>query len=132
MPSVLIIDDESAVRESIKLILGKIGFGVTTAVDGRSGIKKFFDSPTDLVIVDMVMPRSDGLAVIKELRAASAATRILAISGGGNFAVQGYKPGTVMTDAYLELANKWGADAVLSKPFHRQDLMNVLRGLIFH
>ncbi|PWT80321.1 MAG: response regulator [Acidobacteria bacterium] len=130
MPSVLVIDDEADVRASIAQVLGRVGFDVVTAENGLTGTEEFFKHPADVVIVDFVMPRSNGAEVIRKIRASFPGARIIAVSGGGQFGPLGYKPGAIVTDAYLALARQAGADAVMSKPFHRKDLIALVRSLV--
>ncbi|HEY3657129.1 MAG TPA: response regulator [Steroidobacteraceae bacterium] len=130
MPSVLVIDDEQAIRESIRQVLDRAGFEVATADNGITGIEGYFEHPADVVIVDIIMPRSDGIAVITKIRASCPNARIIAMTGGGNFWPVGYQPNTLVTDAYLTLASKSGANVVMKKPFRRQDLLETVRGLV--
>ncbi|HEY2684506.1 MAG TPA: response regulator [Steroidobacteraceae bacterium] len=132
MKSVLVIDDEPAIRDSIQQVLTRFGFEVITAVDGVAGFESYLKQPTDLVIVDIIMPRSDGISVIGKIRSCNPNARIIAMTGGGNFAQAGYKDDTLVTDAYLTLAAKWGADAVMTKPFGRDKLLETVRGLTLH
>jgi len=130
MASILVIDDEPDVRDSISQVLSRVGFEVSTADNGLTGVEDFFKRPADVVIVDVIMPRSNGVEVIKKIRTAFPGARIIAITGGGNFGPLGYKPGTIVTDAYLESARQSGADAVMSKPFHRSELIALVRSLV--
>jgi len=130
MPSVLVIDDEPDVRDSIRQVLTRVGFDVVTAENGEVGIEAFYGQPADVVIVDIIMPRRNGVEVIKKIRESHPGARILAITGGGNFGPFGYKPGTVVTEAYLASATESGADAVMTKPFHRTDLIALVRSLV--
>jgi len=130
MPSVLVIDDEADVRDSIALVLGRAGYEVRTAADGDVGFASFAAHPADVLIVDVIMPRSNGVEVIRKVRADYPGARIIAISGGGRFGPLGYKPGAIVTDAYLAADSKSGADAVMEKPFHRKDLLALVRGLV--
>ena len=130
MPSVLVIDDEADVRDSIGQVLGRVGFDVVTADNGLTGVADFFKHPTDVVIVDVVMPRSNGVEVIKKIRAGFPGARIIAVSGGGHFGPLGYMPGAIVTEAYLAAASQSGADAVMTKPFHRKDLIALVRSLV--
>jgi DNA-binding response OmpR family regulator len=129
MPSVLVIDDEEEVRDSLRHVLGRAGYEVTLADNGLTGVDMFFDRPADVVIVDIIMPRSNGVEVIKKIRSSFPGARILAISGGGNFSPS-YKPGAITTESYLAAATQSGADAVISKPFHRSELLSLVRGLV--
>jgi DNA-binding response OmpR family regulator len=130
MASILVIDDEPDVRDSISQVLTRVGFEVWTADNGVTGVEDFFKRPADVVIVDVIMPRSNGVEVIKKIRAAFPGARIIAITGGGNFGPLGYKPETIVTDAYLESARQSGADAIMSKPFHRSELIAAVRSLV--
>jgi two-component system, chemotaxis family, chemotaxis protein CheY len=130
MPSVLVIDDEPDVRGSIRQVLSRVGFDVTTADDGETGIQAFYGQPPDLVIVDIIMPRNNGVEVIRKIRASYPGARIIAITGGGRFGPFGYKPGALVTEAYLASATQAGADAVMTKPFHRTELIALVRSLI--
>jgi DNA-binding response OmpR family regulator len=130
MPSVLIIDDEADVRNSIRQVLGRAGFEVITADNGLTGVEGFFKQPADVVIVDIIMPRSNGIEVIKKIRGSYPGARIIAITGGGNFGPFGYKPETIITDSYLASASQSGADAVMTKPFHRTELIALVRSLV--
>jgi DNA-binding response OmpR family regulator len=130
MPSVLVIDDEADVRDSIRQVLRRVGFDVTVADNGETGMQAFYGQPPDVLIVDIIMPRSNGVEVIRKIRASHPGARIIAITGGGNFGPFGYKPGTVVTEAYLASATESGADAVMTKPFHRTDLIALVRSLV--
>jgi len=127
---ILVIDDERDVRDSVAKILERAGFEVRVANGGATGLESYHDQGADIVITDIIMPEPHGVDVIAELRKASASVRIIAISGGGNFGPSGYKPGAITTDAYLAAARKTGADAVLTKPFERQELLDLVRGLL--
>lgn len=130
MPSVLVIDDEPDVRDSIRQVLSRVGFEVSTADNGEAGIQSFHDHPPDVVIVDIIMPRKNGVEVIRKIRETYPGARIVAITGGGHFGPSGYKPGTLVTEAYLASATESGADAVMMKPFHRADLIALVRSLV--
>jgi DNA-binding response OmpR family regulator len=130
MPSVLVIDDEPEVRDSIRQVLTRVGFDVATADNGVTGAEDYFSRPADVVIIDIIMPRNNGVEVIKKIRASFPGARILAITGGGNFGPFGYKPGAIVTDAYLAHATESGADAVMKKPFRRSELIALVRSLV--
>src|SRR5690242_18910127 len=104
MPSVLVIDDEPDVRDSIRQVLNRVGFDVTTADNGEAGIQAFYHQPPDVVIVDIIMPQKNGVEVIRKIRKTYPGARIVAITGGGNFGPFGYKPEALVTEAYLVLA----------------------------
>jgi CheY-like chemotaxis protein len=116
MASILVIDDDAPIRLSLVTALTRHGYAVRAASHGVEGLQLFRAEPADLVITDLVMPEQDGLATIMELRRIAPAIRIIAISGG---MIQN-------PQLYLKLAEKLGADRVLSKPFTLQELLTVV------
>lgn len=117
MADILIIDDESMIRESLANLFEREGYSVEMAVDGADGLKKFAESPARIVVTDIVMPEKEGIETIRELRAQSPDVRIIAISGGG-------RRGNVQ---FLDVASKLGADAALAKPFTRAQITGLVR-----
>jgi CheY-like chemotaxis protein len=101
--SILVIEDEEAVRGLFRAILEPVGYTIVEAIDGGDGLRRFRESPTDLVITDMYMPRGNALAVIRELRADYPTLKILAVYGSER------------PDESSE-ALRLGASAMLSKP----------------
>ncbi|MDX2100352.1 MAG: response regulator [Leptolyngbyaceae cyanobacterium bins.59] len=68
MNTILVIEDESEIRESIQEVLEHRGFAVTTAIDGYSGLKIAREQLPDLILCDVMLPEMDGYEVIRELR----------------------------------------------------------------
>jgi two-component system, chemotaxis family, chemotaxis protein CheY len=68
MPKVLVIDDSRTTRMFYRETLEAAGFGVDEALNGLEGLEKTMASPFDLLIVDINMPKMDGLAFLRELR----------------------------------------------------------------
>ena len=130
MSSVLMIYDEPEVSHALRRLLESAGFTVSTSLSATEGLAAFDTSPTDLVITDIIMPRMHGVAVIKAIRARRPQTRIVAISGGGNFGPLEYQPEAITTSAYLAVATQAGADAVLTKPFDKADLIATVQRLL--
>jgi DNA-binding response OmpR family regulator len=130
MPSVLIIDDEAEVSQALRRVLERAGFAVTTCLGGDEGLEAFRAAPADLVITDIIMPKVNGIALLQAIRALRAQTRIIAISGGGNFGPLAYRPEAITTSAYLAAATQAGADAVLTKPFDKQELLDTVQRLL--
>lgn len=82
--SILVIDDEPVVRESLAVYLGDSGFTVDTAGSGDEGIALFRNKHPDLVICDLRMPLVDGLDVLKAINAESPETPVIVVSGQGS------------------------------------------------
>ena len=95
MASILIIDDERAIRNVLKEILVNEGYKVEEAVDGEEGLKKFTSGNFDLVLCDIKMPRLDGIEFLQQANAANPDVPIIIISGHGNIetAVDAVKKG---------------------------------------
>ncbi|MGD8252175.1 MAG: response regulator [Desulfobacterales bacterium] len=82
MCSVLVIDDDSAVREIIRHTLAGEGFSVLTAPDGRSGLDLFEAGSIDVVVTDVKMPYMDGTEVLTHIRHSDRPnTPVVGISG---------------------------------------------------
>ncbi|MBC7652811.1 MAG: sigma-54-dependent Fis family transcriptional regulator [Deinococcales bacterium] len=95
MASILIIDDERAIRNVLKDILGNEGYKVDEAADGEEGLKKFLATTFDLVICDIKMPKIDGIEFLQKATEANPDVPVIMISGHGNIetAVDAVKKG---------------------------------------
>jgi CheY-like chemotaxis protein len=120
MPGILIVEDDTDLREMLKVSLVRRKYTVIEAVNGKEAIARFKPSVTDLVITDLIMPEDDGLTVIMKLKEIKPSIRIIAISGGGKAG-----PGN-----YLSLAKALGADAIFSKPFPVNDLIVTIERML--
>jgi CheY-like chemotaxis protein len=67
-PLILLVDDDPDILETMKTVLESHPYRVATARDGQQCLSRVQDEPPDLILLDMLMPRMDGFAVIKELR----------------------------------------------------------------
>lgn len=116
-PLVLVVDDDRAVRESLRRSLEYNGYGVRLAADGAEALASVAAAPPDVVIMDVMMPRLDGLEATRALRAASNDVPILVLTARD--AVGDRVEGL---DA--------GADDYLTKPFSLAELLARLRALL--
>lgn len=80
---ILTIDDERAVRRSIRVYLEDSGFEVMEAENGRIGVQMFLEQSPDLVLCDLRMPEVDGLTVLAEIRKRTTDVPIIIVSGTG-------------------------------------------------
>lgn len=126
MAAILLIDDEPDVLDSVGKVLERAGHEVHTCSDAADGLKIMEKSRVDIVITDLIMPNMNGVEVIKFIRNSYEKTKIIAISGGGNFGSALYQPNAITTTAYLEAAANAGADWVLTKPFNLSDLISAV------
>jgi len=118
MANVLVIEDDNAVRMSLRSALQSMGHTVDAAANGFDGVVKFDQGVFDLVITDLVMPEKDGVETILELRLKAPDLKIVAISGGGQHL------------DFMESTQQIGADCALVKPFSINDLRDCLRRVL--
>lgn len=95
MPAILIIDDERAIRNVLKDILGNEGYQVEEAADGEDGFKKLKAGRFDAVLCDIKMPKLDGIEFLQKAREEVPDVPVIMISGHGNIetAVDAVKKG---------------------------------------
>lgn len=120
MASILIVDDDDILRTTLAHALETFGHTVRQAADGNEGIAAFRAQPADLVLTDIVMPEKEGLDIIRDLRRDFPRLRIIAMSGG-----LAYDP-----KLYLHMAARFGATAVLSKPFSLAELRSTVEAAL--
>lgn len=95
MASILIIDDEKAIRKTLSEILSYEGYKIDEAADGEEGITKFRTTTYDVVLCDIKMPKMDGLEFLEKAREINNDVPVIVISGHGNIetAVEAVKKG---------------------------------------
>ncbi len=102
--SILVVDDEPAVRETLADMLAALKHKVVVADGGRQALQKIADTEFDLVFTDLAMPEMDGWETARELRLRSPETKIVMVTGyGANTAPPGGEDGSV--------------DGIIGKPF---------------
>jgi DNA-binding NtrC family response regulator len=120
---ILVIDDDESVRGFVVAVLLEAGHVVVEASDGAEGLKLNKDSPSDLIITDLFMPETDGLAVVMELKRIRPDVKIITISGAGKYG----GPGSLRTAELL------GSTYTLEKPFSPDKLLELVdRALAQH
>ena len=120
MATILVIEDERIVRTVIRRFLEKAGHTVIEAEDGRIGLRLFKEQPVDLVITDIIMPNSEGIETIANLRKERRDLPIIAMSGGG----------TVGPVDYLDLARRFGAAGTYEKSADWDGLVEMVNRLL--
>lgn len=95
MASILIIDDEIAIRKTLTEILGYEGYKIDQASDGEEGLKKFREKRFDIVLCDIKMPKMDGIEFLEKAQEINPDIPVIVISGHGNIetAVEAVKKG---------------------------------------
>jgi two-component system response regulator MprA len=114
---VLVVDDDHAVRESLRRSLAFNGYEVELAADGEQALKAVASSRPDVVVLDVMMPRMDGLAACRALRAAGDDVAVLMLTARDD-----------VSDRVAGLDA--GADDYLPKPFALEELLARLRALL--
>jgi DNA-binding response OmpR family regulator len=115
-PTILLVDDEDAVRTVLTFPLEKDGYVVVQAGDGEEALRKFTEQPVDLVVLDLMLPRLDGLEVCKRLRATSTVPIIMLTARDDEL------------DKVLGL--ELGADDYITKPFSIREFRSRVRALL--
>lgn len=110
LPVVLVVDDDEGVRDILKQTLQMRGYVVKTAVDGVDALETLEFGPVNLIVLDLSMPRKDGLSVLAELRDRPNAPPVIVMTGSTNI-------------ADIEEAGRQGARTCLNKPFELRRLL---------
>jgi len=116
---ILLVDDDELSRGTIHQMLERAGYAVTSTESGTEALELFRTDRHNVVVTDLIMPDTDGLELIQELRKLDPQVKILAISGGGR----------VNANEYLTVARKFGAAGILAKPFSNQELKEAIGSL---
>ena len=114
---IAIIDDDDSVRNSLVLNMELEGFKVVTAADGEAGVKLVQDEKPSLIILDVMMPKKDGLQACKELRNLGISTPLILLTAR-----------SAEVDKVLGL--ELGADDYLAKPFGMRELIARVKALL--
>ena len=114
---ILILEDETVLREQLRTMLSDAGFAVDVSADGREGQYLGEEIPFDLAVVDLGLPEKDGIAVIRAWREAGRDFPVLILTARGRWEEK---------VAGLEA----GADDYLTKPFHEAELLARIRALL--
>lgn len=113
---ILVVDDDANICELLRLYLTKEGYQVTVANDGEEGLEKFNAVKPDMVLLDVMMPRMDGLEVCRRIRKAGNTPVMMLTAKGETF------------DKVLGL--ELGADDYMVKPFAFEELLARIRSIM--
>ena len=122
MANILIVDDDSAVQATIRLLLERAGHSVVVAGDGRKGLALFEAGAFDLLFLDIFMPGMDGIETMRLVHQQQPRIPIIVISG--NPIASGSGPD------FLTMATKLGAIRSLQKPFKASALLAAVAGCL--
>lgn len=113
---ILVVDDDSRIRNFVRLRLESEGYEVTQAANGEQGLERLTLDAPDLVLLDLSMPVMDGWEMLKRLRAFSQLPVIILSANNGNKNIQ----------KGLEL----GADEYVTKPFVPDELIGRIKAVL--
>jgi two-component system response regulator RegX3 len=113
MTRVLVVEDEASFIEALEVALGKEGFEVITAMNGRAGLEAFRADRPDVVLLDLMLPELPGLDVLKAIRR-EAATPVIVVSAKD-------------AEADVVVALELGADDYVTKPYSVRELVARIR-----
>src|SRR5438874_3302083 len=114
--TILLVDDEDAVQRLLTYPLEREGFRVVQARDGEEALRRFAEEPVDLVVLDVMLPKLDGLEVCKALRAESTVPIIMLTARDDEL------------DKVLGL--ELGADDYITKPFSIREFRSRVRAVL--
>jgi two-component system, OmpR family, response regulator len=114
--TILLVDDDEAVRKVLSFPLERDGYEVIQAVDGEDALRRFDEQPVDLVVLDVMLPKLDGLEVCKQLRTRSSVPIIILSA----------RDDELDKVVGLEL----GADDYVTKPFSIREFRSRTRALL--
>ena len=117
MTTILVIDDDESLRDTIAVLLEREGFRTITHADGKSGLDAALSAKPDLVLVDLRLPVLGGVEVCKQIRAARMDTPIIVLSAVGD-----------EIDKVLML--EIGADDYIVKPFGTREVIARIRAVL--
>jgi two-component system response regulator CpxR len=116
MATILVIEDDAAMRRLILRVLGSRGHALLEAENGHQGLALLENRQPDLIITDILMPGKEGIETIREVVGRWPGTKIIAISGGSGSE-------NLM---FLDMAKTFGAHASLAKPFRPEELIDIV------
>jgi DNA-binding response OmpR family regulator len=114
--TIMLVDDEESIQKLLTYPLEREGYTVVQARDGEEALRRFAEQPVDLVVLDVMLPRLDGLEVCRRLRTGSAVPIIMLTARDDE------------VDKVLGL--ELGADDYITKPFSNREFRSRIRAVL--
>ena len=118
--TVLIIEDDPSLRDSLRRTLRKKGYTILQAAEGGEGMMLLGTHVIDVVLIDIFMPGKEGIETIQAIRRTHPHVKIIAMSGGGER----------MYIDVLRVAKASGCHQTLDKPFSEETLINTIQAQV--
>jgi two-component system chemotaxis response regulator CheY len=114
---ILVVDDSEIARDIVKMFVENEGYKVIEASDGDVAVLKYAEHHPALVILDIIMPKMDGIATLRSIRKIHQAAKILICTAADDYRV-------------IDLALKEGASGYIVKPYNGFELMKKVREIL--
>ncbi len=111
---ILVADDSPVIRAAVTSLLRDAGYEVVAAEDGIEAIQQFYAHPPDLVLLDIKMPKDNGLKILQQIRTEYPGINVIIVTG--------YKSVETATEAV-----RLGASGYIVKPFKSEDILAVTK-----
>ena len=113
-PSILVIDDEQGILETLRILLKNEGFDVTTAQGGKAGLEQLKNSAPDIVLTDLKMPGVTGIEILSAVRGQDPETPVILMTAQASL------------QTAIQAVNE-GAFYYIQKPFSNDDMVAICR-----
>ena len=115
---VLIAEDDANILEALSFVLGREGFEVSTALDGDAALRRLRGDPTDIMVLDLMLPGRNGFEVLEEVKADPALRplRVMVLTAKGQ-------------SQDRRRVEAIGAEGFMTKPFSNTEVVNAVRRL---
>lgn len=114
---ILLIEDDESISLGLKMNLEAEGYGTIAAWDGESGLRHALSEPVDLIILDVMLPKTNGFEVLRQLREASCLTPVIMLSARSS-------------ESEKVMGLELGAEDYITKPFGLAELLARVRAVL--
>jgi len=116
MATILLVEDEIVISLYTSMVLEDAGYTVYCAANGEAGLVKVVETQPDLIVTDYMMPRMDGMAMIRELRTSGVTVPIVLAT-------------SISEDIFKKEEDR-GYDAYIGKPYRESSLLGIVQSLL--
>ena len=113
--TILIVDDDALIRRTFESLFRGRGYNVLSADNGESALQILAGHSVDTILLDILMPRKEGLETLIEVKRLSPATQVFVMTGG-----------VTRGPDFLKIATRFGADGVVQKPISASALLKLV------